>query len=73
MKGNVNVTSCKDIYMLPTLCQQVREGPFLSQYDCAPVHKASSTKTLSDEFGMEEQWLIQSPDLSPTEHIWDEL
>lgn len=50
------------------------EGPFLFQHDCAPVHKARSIKAWLGEFGVEElDWLADSPDLIPIEHLWDEL
>lgn len=56
---------------MPTLCQQFGEGPFLFQHDCGPVHKAKSTKTWFEKFGVEElQWPTQSPDLNP---IWEKL
>ena len=38
------------------------------------MHKARSTKTWFDEFGVEElQRSAQCPDLNLTEHVWDEL
>ena len=46
-KDNVNAT----VYTLPTLWKQFGEGPFPVQQDCAPMHKASSIKTVFDEFG----------------------
>ena len=47
--------------MLPTLWEQFGDGPFLFQYDFAPVHKARSIKTWMREFGVDElDWPAQS-------------
>ncbi len=43
-----------DNSILPTLWQQFEEGPFMFQYDNAPVHKTRSIKKQPSQFGAKE-------------------
>ncbi|MCI4382119.1 hypothetical protein PGIGA_G00260030 [Pangasianodon gigas] len=68
---NKRVEAMKQLYNFPSL--ELR-GRNLFQHDNAPVHKASSMKTWCVKVGVEElECPAQSPDLNPTEHLWDEL
>ena len=59
--------------MLPTLWQQLEEGPFLFQHDNDLMHEARSIQKWFVEIGVEElDWPTQSPNLNP-KHLWDEL
>ena len=71
--GTVKASAYQEIldnFMLPTLWKQFGDAHFLFQHDCAPVHKARSMNTWMSEFGVEKHdWLTQSPDLNPIEHL----
>ncbi len=78
MKANLNAAAYNGISdnnsVLPTLWQQFMESSFQFQHDIAPVHKASSIKKWFSQSAVEEpDCSAQSPELNPTQHLWDEL
>lgn len=56
--------------ILPPLCQQLVFGPFLFKHAKSQLHK----QMVFLHFGLEElDRIAQDPDLSPIQHLWDEL
>jgi hypothetical protein len=72
-----NAEGYKDIltrYVLSTVEDQFGDDDCLYQHDSAPCHKARSVRGWSvDNKVPEMDCRIQSPDLNPTEHLWNEL
>jgi hypothetical protein len=77
VKGNLNATAYIDNLddsVLSTLWQQFGEGPFLSQYDNSPVHKARSIQIWFVTISVEDRdGPAQNPDFNPIKHLWDDL
>jgi hypothetical protein len=77
MQENLNTEGYKDIltrYVLSMTEYQLGNDDCLYQYDNAPCHKARSVREwFVDNKVPEMDCPAHSPDLNPTEHLWDEL
>ena len=78
LNGNVNARRYIDNVLrpvaLPFLHQNHRRGNFIYQHDNAPAHTARLTVNfLAANRVQVLDWPPLSPDMSPIEHLWDEL
>jgi hypothetical protein len=77
LHGNINAEEYKDILtrcIMSTVEYQFGDDDCLYQNDHTPCHKAGSLREwFVDNKVPEMDCPAQSPDLNPTEHLWDEL
>ena len=78
LNGNVNARRYIDNVLrpvaVPFMRQNNRRGNFIYQHDNAPAHRARLTANfLAANTVQVLDWPPYSPDMSPIEHVWDEL
>jgi hypothetical protein len=77
LHGNINTEGYKDIMnrcVLSMVEDQFGDDDCLYEHHNAPCHKARSVREwFMDNKVPEMDWPAHSPDLNPTENLWDEL
>ena len=74
IQGNLNGARYRDEILRPIVVPHVHRNDLLFQQDNAPCHTARTCMAYLQQEGVEVlPWPAFSPDVSPIEHLWDEL